>query len=206
MPRTGEQIQKLGDQGGQRAKRWLESTCRAEVKWNNPLVGVNKLQYKKAGAPDGSEVQGDYFSFDLGGNLLGGDAEGELFLAESKKYAKAHDQAAEYRKFLAKCYCVEGDYGSMFDHYLWITWAPFNATKWDELTTSEWVQASVEYDVVTRYMALTPGASYEVDRGVAVSEKVVIVVLADGQEVLLSLHGDELLHVKKSLLDLRGGP
>lgn len=65
MPQTGEQIQAAGADGAQRAKIWLESTCRAEVKWNNPKVGVKKLQFKKAGAAEGSEAQGDYFSFDL---------------------------------------------------------------------------------------------------------------------------------------------
>lgn len=204
MPLTGEQIQQLGDQGGQRAKRWLESTCRAEVKWNNPTAGVSKLQYKKAGAPIDSPAQGDYFSFDLGGNLLGGDAEGDLFLAESKKYAKAHDQAAEYRKFLSKCYSVEGDFGAMFDYFLWITWAPFNATRWDEIVTPEWVEAAVDYDDHNKYIALEPASGYDPIRGAAVAKKVIIVVLADGQEVLLSLHGDELLHVKKSLIDIRG--
>ena len=139
MPLTGEQIQQLGEQGSQRAKRWLESTCRAEVKWNNPSAGLKKLQFKKAGAPDGSTAQGDYFSFDLGGNFLGGDADGEVFLAESKKYATAADQGVEYRRFLSKCYRVETEAGNFYDQYLWITWAPFLVNSWDQLLTPGYV-------------------------------------------------------------------
>lgn len=200
---TGEQIQQLGDQGSQRAKRWLESTCRAEVKWNNPTVGVGKLQYRKAGAHPDSESLGDYFSFDLGGSFLGGDADGELFLAESKKYATASDQGVEYRKFLAKCYRVETDFGKIYDHYLWITWAPFLVTTWDQLLKPPYLEQAITTDEACRYIAL--GDTEVVDaRCEAVAAKVLIIVLADGQELVLSLHGNELLHVRKALLELRG--
>jgi len=202
MPLTGEQIQQLGEKGGQRAKRWLESTCRAEVKWNNPDLGVNKLQHRKAGAPSDSDAQGDYFSFDLGGTLLGGDMEGEVFLAESKKYATAADQGTEYRKFLAKCYRVQDTYDKFSDSFLWITWAPFLVTAWDDLLTPSYVQTAVTSNDECKYIALG-AASYDTAVGEAVASKLLIVVLADGQEVALSLHGDELLHVRKALLELR---
>ena len=58
VPLTGEQIQKLGEQGGQHTKRWLESTCSAEVIWNNPDLGVDKLQYRKAGGASRLERPG----------------------------------------------------------------------------------------------------------------------------------------------------
>lgn len=203
MPLTGEQIQQLGDQGSQRAKRWLESTCRAEVKWNNPTSGIKKLQFIKAGAPAGSTAQGDFFSFDLGGNFLGGDADGDVFVAESKKYATAADQGVEYRKFLAKCYCVEVQAGNFYDHYLWITWAPFLVTAWDQLLGASYIETAVTGDDMCKYTALGAGA-YDPAVGEAVAGKLLIVVLSDGQEVVLSLHGDELLHVRKALLELRG--
>lgn len=203
MPLTGEQIQQLGDQGAQRAKRWLESTCRAEVKWNNPTSGLKKLQFIKAGAQPGSIAQGDYFSFDLGGNFLGGDADGQVFLAESKKYAVPGDQGTEYRKFLAKCYRVEQEAGNFYDQYLWITWAPFLVTSWDQLLTPTYVESSITGDEACKYIALG-GTDYDTEVGAAVSGKLLIVVLADGQEVVLSLHGDELLHVRKALLEFRG--
>lgn len=205
MPLTGEQIQQLGDQGAQRAKRWLESTCRAEVKWNNPTIGIKKLQYRKAGAAADSIAQGDYFSFDLGGTLLGGNADGEVFVAESKKYAAAGDQGSEYRKFIAKCYRVEVEHAQFHDHFLWITWAPFLVNSWDHLMTPTYVETATTGDDACRYIALGD-AEFDQAVGAAVASKLLIVVLADGQEVVLSLHGDELMHVRKALLEFRTAP
>jgi hypothetical protein len=202
MPMTGEQIQQLGDQGAQRAKRWLESTCRAEVKWNNPSIGIRKLQYQKAGADPDSQSQGDWFSFDLGGTLLGGEADGEMFAAECKKYANAQDQGVEYRKFIAKCYRVEAEHAQFYDHFMWITWAPFLVNSWDELLTPEYVESSVTGEELCRYIALG-SAEFNPTIGAAVAHKLLIAVLSDRQEVALSLHGDELLHVRKALLELR---
>jgi len=202
MPLTGEQIQLLGEQGSHRAKRWLESTCRAEVKWNNPSIGVSRLQYRKAGADPDSEAQGDFFSFDLGGTLLGGESEGELFFAESKKYESASDQGTHYRKFIAQCYRVETEYGQFCDHYLWITWAPFLVNSWDELRTPQYVEKAVTGDESCRYIALGD-SPYQTTAGENVAIKLIIVVLADAQEVVLSLHGNELLHVRKALLEYR---
>jgi hypothetical protein len=202
MPLTGEQTQLLGEQGAQRAKRWLESTCRAEVKWNNPTLGVNKLQHLKAGAPAGSTAQGDSFSFDMGGTLLGGALEGDLFVAESKKYATPGDQGTEYRKFVAKCYRLEDTHAQVFDHFMWITWSPFLVTSWDELLTPTFIQAAVTGTAYCKYVALGTGG-FDAGIGGRVAGKLLIVVLADGQEVALSLHGDELLHVRKALLELR---
>lgn len=205
MPLTGEQIQQLGEQGSHRAKRWLESTCRAEVKWNNPSVGIRKLQYRKAGAPPDSNAQGDYFSFDLGGSFLGGKADGDLFVAESKKYATAADQGTEYRRFLAKCYRVETDHGNVYDHYLWITWSPFLVNTWDQLLTPEFVELAVTGGDANKYIALGE-AQFDPALGANIAQKLLLVVLSDGQEVVLSLHGDELLHVRKALLELRSIP
>ncbi|MEY2419955.1 MAG: hypothetical protein QOI95_22 [Acidimicrobiaceae bacterium] len=202
MPPTGEQIQQLGEQGSQRAKRWLESTCRAEVKWNNPSVGIEKLQFRKAGAPADSDAQGDFFSFDLGGTMLGGGADGEVFLAESKKYATAADQGTEYRKFLAKCYRVTAEQGAFYDNFLWITWAPFLVNTWDELLTPTFVESAIVGSDACKYIALGD-APYDPVVGTGVASKVLVVVLADGQEVVLALHGDELMHVRKALLEFR---
>ena len=202
VPRTGEQVQLVGSEGSQRAKRWLESTCRAEVKWNNPTVGVNKLQFRKAGAAPDSEAQGDSFSFDLGGTLLGGDVDGEMFAAETKKYASALDQGTEYRKFVAKCYRVEVDHGQFFDHFLWITWAPFLVNSWNELVGPSFIRKVITEDDDCQYIALG-STEFDPSVGAAVAGKLLIVVLSDRQEVVLSLHGNELAHVRKALLDIR---
>jgi hypothetical protein len=202
VPLTGEQIQLLGEQGSQRAKRWLESTCRAEVKWNNPALGIKKLQYRKAGAAPDSDAQSDFFSFDLGGSFLGGESDGEIFLAECKKYATAADQGTQYRKFLSQCYRVQSEYGQFCDAFLWITWAPFLVNSWDNLLKAEFVEASVASNDLCQYIAIGDG-QYDPEIGSTVAEKVMLVVLADSQEVHLTLHGDELLHVRKALLEFR---
>ncbi len=202
MPLTGEEIQQLGEQGSQRAKRWLESTCRAEVKWNNPDLGKSKLQYRKAGADSASTAQEDYFSFDLGGTLLGGSAESELFLAECKKYANANDQGTHYRKFLAQCYRVQDEYGQFCDHFMWITWAPFLVNTWESLLTPAYVKTAIVETDALKYIALG-NADYDDEIGKLVAHKTLIVVLADKQEIALSLHGSELMHVRKALLEIR---
>lgn len=200
-PPTGEQIQKLGEEGTLRAKRWLDSTCRAEVRWNNPGA-KKKLQYKKAGAPEGSEAQGDFFSFDLGGYFLGGDQDGDVFLAECKKYASSADQGSEYRKFLAKCYLVESVAGDFVDAFLWITWAPFLVTTWGDLRKDSFAASAITGTAECKYIALGT-ADLDADIAARVASKIILVVLGDAQEVSLSLHGDELLHVRKALLELR---
>jgi hypothetical protein len=202
MPQTGEQIQAAGAEGAQRAKIWLESTCRAEVKWNNPKVGVKKLQFKKAGAAEDSEAPGDYFSFDLGGNILGDDSDGDLFLAEAKKYSLPRDQGPEYREFVSKCYLVESELGPFYDHYLWITWAPFLSSSWNTLLTPEFVKSAVHSKPDRKYIALGT-SDYQSDIGEAVATKLMILVLSDRQEILLALQGSELMHVRKALLELR---
>lgn len=48
MP-SGEEIQRKGEEGAHRAKRWLERTLRAKVQWVNPdPTAVKKLTYKMA--------------------------------------------------------------------------------------------------------------------------------------------------------------
>ena len=91
MP-SGEEIQRKGEEGAHRAKRWLERTLRAKVQWVNPdRTAVKKLTYKWPG-------DNNTFSFDLGGTFIGqGDdadktREGENFFAEVKNYSSASDQ------------------------------------------------------------------------------------------------------------------
>lgn len=202
MPLTGEGTQLLGEQGAQRAKYWLEATCRAEVYWSNPLVCVEKLQYRKLGATEGSASSGDYFSFDLGGRVTGGEEDGRVFLAESKKYSSPRDQGGQYRRFLAQCYAVETNHSNLFDYFFWITWSPFLVESWHELLTSSFVKSAIEESDDNRYIALGSDDIDEV-RCSAIATKVLIVVISDGQEILLSLRGGELGHVRKALIDIR---
>lgn len=98
MP-SGEEIQRKGEEGAHRAKRWLERTLRAKVQWVNPdRTAVKKLTYKWPG-------DNNTFSFDLGGTFIGqGDdadktREGENFFAEVKNYSSASDQSSMFTDF-----------------------------------------------------------------------------------------------------------
>lgn len=73
---------------------------------------------------------GAQFSFDIGGVLQGGDLDGSIFLAETKKYSNAQNQQPAYIAFLAKCYRVLAEYPGRAKVFLWITWAPFMVTNW----------------------------------------------------------------------------
>lgn len=204
MPLTGEAIQAAGRDGAERAKRWLEATCRAEVKWNNPNIGVNKLQFRKAGADPGSNAGGDYFSFDLGGTLMGGAEDGQMFVAEVKGVRAAGEQGSEYQSFLAKSYRTEIVVPQMYEHYMWITWAPFLVSAWAKLLTPAFVLAAIQKGAESIHIALgaeDPSSTI----AETVASKVLIVVLSERQEKLLTLHGNELLNVRKALLGIRAG-
>jgi hypothetical protein len=173
VARTGEQTQEAGREGVRRAKRWLEASCRAEVKWDNPKFG-QKLQFDKA---DGSNS----FSFDFAGTLMGGDLEGEEFYAEVKKYINAADQATHYSAFLAQCYRAYDESPHRCDHFMWITWSPFNVTKWDTLMTPSEVK-----DAVTKHPDIALGDAEADDAACAeVAKRLWLIVLSDKQEELV---------------------
>lgn len=200
VPQTGEEQHESGRIGVRDAKRWLEATCRAEVKWDNPNSGKSKLQFVKAGATPSGTAQGDTFSFDCGGTLLGGTSDGEIFLAEVKHYGRSGNQGEQYREFLAKCYQAKQIAGPFCDHFLWITWAPFSVTTWSNLLTPDYVHAAVLATERSRKIAL--GNLAEPDPGVCdiVSGQLTVVVISDRQLELLSLQAAELIPVRKALI------
>ncbi len=126
----------MGAEGARRAKRWLECTTRANVRWVNPSpVAVRKLTFQW--------VDGRSYSFDLGGVFLGDDLEGQEFLAESKYYKSAQDQGTHYRRFLAGCYRAYVLRPERCDNFLWISWSPFNVNSWTEIRDAAYVRKAV---------------------------------------------------------------
>ncbi|MBE9499085.1 hypothetical protein IHE61_13540 [Streptomyces sp. GKU 257-1] len=122
-----------------RAKTWLESTMRVGQAYSNT---DNKAWAKKL------TLQWPYggnrpFSYDLGGIFRGGEWDGEQFCAEVKWRKNASDQGSEYRSYLAKCYVALSEGYMLGDHFLWITWAPFRASDWDQLTSTEEILKAV---------------------------------------------------------------
>jgi hypothetical protein len=131
---TGEATHEVGADGARRAKLWLERTTRVDVHWTNPQH-VDKLSFEWP--------LGGNFSFDLAGVMKGDEFDGQTFVAEVKKYRKSSDLAEHYVDYLAKCYCTRKVRPDRCDHFMMISWAPFNSTKWDQLCTSEQVAAAV---------------------------------------------------------------
>jgi hypothetical protein len=117
-----------------RAKRWLERTTRVNAMWVNP-EWVAKLTF--------SWADGTQFSFDLGGQMLGGELNGQEFFAEIKKYSQVGSQPEMYSEYLAKCYRAYSEMPTRCDHFFWVTWHPFSQSKWPTLCTAAEVKASV---------------------------------------------------------------
>jgi hypothetical protein len=174
----GEVLHEAGREGAQRAKRWLERTTRVDVHWVNPDY-VAKLTFNWA--------DGRTFSFDLGGQLRGGDLDGQEFFAEIKKYNAVGDQGALYDEYLAKCYRAFGEMPSRCDHFLWITWHPFSQSKWTTLCTAGVVREAVlKHRVESLGVTDAEEAQTVVDDATctAVAERLWLIVLSDKQEVL----------------------
>ena len=194
MPLSGEETQAIGAEGVRKAKHFLEGTGRAEVLWDNPSAGLNKLKYTKA--------NGGTYSFDCGGNLEGEGNEGRTFLAEVKHYHTLGDLARQFIDFLAKCYRTLDYSPRVADNFLWITWHPHVASSWHEQTTAATVRNAVLKDQRTKDIAL---GDAEIKDNIcsAVASALIIVVLSDRQLEMLSLTKRERLHMRQALMALR---
>ncbi len=174
---TGEQQHFKGQDGAQRAKRWLEATTRADVAWVNPdRVAVRKLTFKW--------TSGGTFSYDIGGLLLGGDYDGEEFLAECKNYTKARDQNQMYNEYLAKNYLALQSQPSRCDHFMWITWSAFATNSWDELCTTDRVRGAVlgESERALGVPAAEASSKINFDLCDEVAKRLWLIVLSEKQE------------------------
>lgn len=201
-PLSGEQRHELGREGIRLAKRFLESTCRAEVLWEQPVAAA-KLQFPKAGASQDSTASSDFFSFDLGGVIRSGPDDGDTFLAEVKKVNQADPQPNQYRDFLAQVYRVLTLPGASHDHFAWITWHPFSLTQWTSLATPEYVIHAIEDDEGRRYTAVADGESTDADVARQVAEQVMVIVLGDRQVEVLTLSDELRETVARSLVSRR---
>lgn len=149
------------------------------------------------------------FSFDLGGTFRGGHLDNQSFLAEIKAYHREHDLPTHFRDFLAKCYVALESGPGRCDHFLWLSWAPFQAQRWDEHATPENVRRSVLRRVNRRRVLgmddeheAAPQLSPELLVGVA--SRVWLLTLSEKQEqlVLATHHYGEV--VKMIMAERRG--
>jgi len=179
----GEASQAKGADGARRAKRWLESTTRADARWINPDPAAKpKLTFAW---PEG----GQNFSFDVGGILKYGDFDGQMFFAESKNYDTPKDLGDHYYKYLAQCYVAFQLQPQFCDHFMWIAWSPHLVTRWDELMTPEIIAEAV----VKHRGRIFPGkttvaeATALINQGqcVEVANRLWLIVLSKRQEALV---------------------
>jgi hypothetical protein len=191
----GELLHKLGEEGARRAKVWLDATTRVKSSWSAYDKGApDRLTYPW---PEG----GKSYSYDLGGNFLGGDLENQFFLAECKKYS-TDQQGDHFDKFLAQSYSTLERYPYLADHFLWITWHPFRVTKWNTL----YDESAIRRALVTERARLFGDAVGEGEVGSFVNDDIVsdlakriwIIVLSDRQETLVISNDDraELMKVR----------
>jgi len=147
---AGEDAQDIGEVGLQRAKEWLELTTRVHQSWtrhDRPMSELLEFTWLH-GSSDG-QLPGT-FSYDLGGRFRGDPLHNQSFLAEVKKYKNESDLPTHFRDFLAKCYVALEQKPDRCDHFLWISWSPFQAQRWDQHTTSESVKNSILHRVNRR--------------------------------------------------------
>jgi hypothetical protein len=134
----GEEEHVKGAEAVQRVKRWLEGTMRvAQSYTNTDGAWARKLTRHW---PYGNQKP---FSYDLGGVMRGGEWHGQMFCAEVKWRKNASDQGTAYKSFLAKCYVALSQEYMLGDHYMWISWSPFRANDWHELTAPEMIREAV---------------------------------------------------------------
>ncbi|QDP80475.1 hypothetical protein FOH10_18920 [Nocardia otitidiscaviarum] len=148
-------------------------------------AAIPKLTFPK---PNGS------FSFDLGGLLRGGEVHNQEFFAEVKNYKDASDQPAHYRDFLAKCFRAYSMRPERCDHFMWITWSPFNATEWSKLDSADKVKLCVRERWQFNFASEQEAAGSTLDSRMIkeVAERIWVLVLSDKQINHLSMSDENL--------------
>ncbi|MEV5570831.1 hypothetical protein AB0L06_12325 [Spirillospora sp. NPDC052269] len=192
---AGEDHQIKGFDGLRRAKKWLDASTRVKQIWTNENRGLKELL--AFDWPHGKD-----FSFDMGGQLRGGDLEGKTFLAEVKSYTHEMDLAVHFREFLTQCYVALREKPDRSDIFMWISWSPFQAQKWHEHATALAVQKSVLKHCSQIFGTLDEAeAQKQIDPALisGVSQRVWMITLCDQQEDLVIAH-EHYVHVVSLML------
>jgi hypothetical protein len=182
---AGEEPQKLGDSGLQRAKQWLDASTRVKGSYTQTDYPYAELLHFPW--PKGSR---EPFSFDLGGTFRGEVLEGQSFVAEVKNYKAESNLPVHFRNFLAKCYVALGHRPKACDNFLWISWAPFQAKVWDRHATAENVRKAVLHpDNIESVFGVTDQSDalqqLDAERTVKVADRVWLITLCTQQERLV---------------------
>lgn len=183
---AGETLHVIGREGVRRAKVWLEKTGRVNVTLSR--YEVREAPFLTFVRPDGVQ-----YSFDVGGNLLldGGNA---IFYGEVKKVSGEAGQGAQYREYLAKCYCAFVKNHQPY-HFMWITWHPFSLTTWTKLCDVAHLKKAVE-----SHREVYCGTDPVDDATCAdLAQRLWLIVLSDRQEAL-SMSDDMLGEVRRAIV------
>ena len=191
---AGEVQHDKGAEGLRRARKWLSMTTRVDQIWTHEDTALASLL--EFSWPHGSTN----FSFDIGGVFRGGELNGQAFVGEVKNYKSEQDLPKHYRAFLAKCYVAYLNDAEKCGHFLWISWAPFQAQKWDQHATTDAVINAVAHTDHLERVFGAGAAPDEIDREVAskVADCVWLVTLSDNQE-LLYLQADHYSYIQGQL-------
>jgi hypothetical protein len=111
--------------------------------------------------------------------------------AEVKKYRYESDLPDHFRDFLAKCYVALGsDRPEFCDHFLWISWSPFQARSWHQHATTDSVKRSIIHKANRKRVLGVDSeadAVAKLDKGLIaqVAGRVWLITLCDQQEKLM---------------------
>lgn len=181
-----------GEDGAQRAKRWLDATTRTRSSWTNKEdVAAGRLTY------NWPHAGGEEFSFDVGGILYGDPFDNHNFVAEVKNYS-GDTLGGHYDKFLAQCYLVYKDHSRWVNQFMFLTWHPFRVKTWTQLCeTDAIVEACVEHRKRLFDTDDEGEAKNCIDMSVveALAPRLWLVVLSTKQEKLLISDDDRALIV-----------
>lgn len=184
---AGELAHDAGREGLQRAKHWLDLSTRVSRSWayDDPTLG-EMVHFEWPYATGLSRT----FSFDLGGNFRGEPLDGQSFLAEVKRYRNEGDLPAHFRDFLAKCYVALASKPKRCQHFLWISWSPFQAKRWNDHASIESVRRAVLHRAnMERVLGVDSqlDAMKKIDASLlsTVSSRVWLITLSDKQEMLV---------------------
>lgn len=137
---AGEEGPNRGREGVEAVRIWLNLSTRVDRSWacDDHILG-DMVHFEWPYATG----QGKPFSFDLGGEFRGEPLDRQSFLAEVKNYRYEMDLPELYRDFLAKCYVALANKPGLCDHFLWISWSPFQAQRWHKHATTDNVRKSI---------------------------------------------------------------
>lgn len=134
---AGEAMHQKGADGARRAKHWLDATTRTRTSWvNEDAVRASKLEFAW---PHGGQL----FSFDVGGILIGDPFDWHNFVAEVKNYSTDSGLGGHFEDFLAKCLVVRKLHPSNAEQFMFLTWHPFNVTRWTKLCQKDTIVSAV---------------------------------------------------------------